>query len=158
MAINDDIKNYLEDVKADLIAAQTRQGRRVSGYSAASLRVQQSRRSGGQFTANWELVGVGYWATLFRGIGRKPGKFAPPREILKWVRQKNITFQDKTPRQTAFLINRKLKEEGSLIFRDKRRGIRLDEILKKHEPTLVTNVGKSIVQEYEKRLNQIIIS
>lgn len=47
--------------------------------------------------------------------GRKPGKFAPPEVILRWVEQKPIT-SDISKKSLAFLINRKLKEKGSLIY------------------------------------------
>lgn len=48
--------------------------------------------------------------------GRKPGKFAPPQVIEKWINDKPLGTD--IPRKSlAFLINRKLKEEGSLIYR-----------------------------------------
>lgn len=48
--------------------------------------------------------------------GRKPGKFAPPDVIEKWVESKPLN-SDISVKSLAFLINRKLKEEGSLIYR-----------------------------------------
>ncbi len=47
--------------------------------------------------------------------GRKPGKYAPPDEILKYVETK-IKPTDIKPKSLAYLINRKLKEEGSIIY------------------------------------------
>jgi hypothetical protein len=55
--------------------------------------------------------------------GRKPGKFAPPEVIEKWLEDKPIPFSDNsnfpgalTKSSLAYLINKKLKEEGSLIW------------------------------------------
>jgi hypothetical protein len=55
--------------------------------------------------------------------GRRPGKGAPPAEILKWIKTKPIRVRDKESNQfveatearvksLAFLINRKIKEKG----------------------------------------------
>lgn len=48
--------------------------------------------------------------------GRKPGKFAPPEVIEKWIDDKPVT-SDIPKKSLAFLINRSLKEKGSLIYR-----------------------------------------
>lgn len=47
--------------------------------------------------------------------GRKPGKFAPPEVILKWVQDKPVT-SNIPERSLAYLINKKLKEKGSIIY------------------------------------------
>lgn len=48
--------------------------------------------------------------------GRKPGKFVPPEVILKWVQDKPVTST--LPKKSlAYLINKKLAEEGSLLYR-----------------------------------------
>jgi len=63
----------------------------------------------------------------FVHFGRRPGKFPPPPAILKWMEKKPIRLQDKkrggfiknTPenrRQVAFLIGRKIKEQGIEAF------------------------------------------
>lgn len=48
--------------------------------------------------------------------GRKPGKFAPPEVIEKWVESKPIR-SDISTKSLAFLINRSIAEKGSLIYR-----------------------------------------
>jgi hypothetical protein len=55
--------------------------------------------------------------------GRKPGKFAPPEVIQKWIDDKpvantgNSNFGGAISRDSlAFLINRKMKEDGSLLW------------------------------------------
>jgi hypothetical protein len=47
--------------------------------------------------------------------GRKPGKFAPPDDIREWVKIK-INPAPKEVNKIAFLINRKLKENGSVLW------------------------------------------
>jgi hypothetical protein len=48
--------------------------------------------------------------------GRKPGTFAPPEAIEQWLEDKPI-LSDISKKSLAFLINRKMKEEGSLLYR-----------------------------------------
>lgn len=47
--------------------------------------------------------------------GRKPGKFAPPDVVEKWIEDKPLQ-SDLPAKSLAFLINRSLKEKGSLIY------------------------------------------
>lgn len=47
--------------------------------------------------------------------GRKPGKFAPPEVIEKWLDDKPV-LSDISKKSLAYLINKKLKEKGSLIY------------------------------------------
>lgn len=48
--------------------------------------------------------------------GRKPGKRPPLSVIEKWIQDKPIA-SDINPRSLAFLIARKIGEEGSLLYR-----------------------------------------
>lgn len=47
--------------------------------------------------------------------GRKPGTFAPPEVIEKWIDDKPV-ISDLPKRSLAYLINKSLKEKGSLIY------------------------------------------
>ena len=146
-----------------MIAEQRGKGIANTGFSADSLRVEQQQRTSGRFTAEWQLVGVGYWNFLFSGQGRKPGKGAPIRKILKWVRQRGIQFRDDRGRfmsfnRTAYLINRKIAMLGTEIFQTPSKGVNLEKIVDRHISKLSSDVASSIVQEYEKELNKIIIS
>jgi hypothetical protein len=49
--------------------------------------------------------------------GRKPGKFAPPEVIEKWIDDKPIPLNGISKRSLAYLINRSMAEKGSLIYR-----------------------------------------
>jgi len=48
--------------------------------------------------------------------GRKPGKMPPISAIEEWVKNKPVA-SDINPRSLAFLIARKIGEEGSLLYR-----------------------------------------
>lgn len=49
---------------------------------------------------------------IFIDQGRKPGKFPPPDVIKQWIRDRNITPDKMTEDQLAFLIGRKIANEG----------------------------------------------
>lgn len=48
--------------------------------------------------------------------GRPPGKWAPPSLIEKWIENKPV-ISDIPKKSLAYLINRSLKEKGSLLYR-----------------------------------------
>jgi hypothetical protein len=48
--------------------------------------------------------------------GRKPGKFAPPQVIEKWIDDKPLGT-DISRKSLAYLINRSISEKGSLLYR-----------------------------------------
>jgi hypothetical protein len=55
--------------------------------------------------------------------GRKPGKFAPPEVIERWIDDKPVAFSGNSnfegtlsKKSLAYLINKKLKEEGSVLW------------------------------------------
>lgn len=65
--------------------------------------------SGLVFGSTWAYINV-------LEDGRRPGKFAPPELIRKWIDDKPLGTD--IPRDSlAFLINRKISEEGSLLYR-----------------------------------------
>ncbi len=49
--------------------------------------------------------------------GRKAGKFPPLETIEKWIEDKPVILQDITKKSLAYLIARKISEEGSLLYR-----------------------------------------
>ena len=57
-----------------------------------------------------EISGLGYG--FFKSEGRAAGKFPPKDDIIKWIKQRNIT-SDLKPESLAFLIARKISKEGT---------------------------------------------
>jgi hypothetical protein len=147
-----------------MIIEQRSKGIANTGFSASSLRVVQSRTTAsGRFISNFELVGIGYWNFLFSKKGRKPGKFAPVNKIMQWVRQRRIQFRNLdtgkflTTKQTAFLINKGIRDQGTRIFQTPSKGVNIERIIDRHLSNAGDELAKEIVQDYEERLNKIII-
>ena len=65
---------------------------------------------------NRALVGSTWAYITVLEDGRKPGTFAPPEVIEKWIDDKPVPLGDMSKRSLAYLINRSLKEKGSLIY------------------------------------------
>jgi hypothetical protein len=67
--------------------------------------------------ANRLIIGSTWAYITVLEDGRKPGKFAPPEVIEKWIGDKPVTHDDLISKKSlAYLINKKLKEEGSLLW------------------------------------------
>lgn len=49
--------------------------------------------------------------------GRAPGKMPPREPILQWVKSRNIQPQGITQESLAFLIQRKIGKEGTMVYR-----------------------------------------
>lgn len=60
--------------------------------------------------------------------GRKPGRFPPVQNMIDWVNSK-LGISGKEGNAVAFLVGRKLANEGSEIFKDKSKGIQLDQLV-----------------------------
>jgi hypothetical protein len=68
-----------------------------------------------KITDNRLIIGSTWAYITVLEDGRKPGTFAPPEVIEKWIEDKPV-LADISKRSLAFLINRSLKENGSLIY------------------------------------------
>lgn len=102
--VNAILKNFAEET----IAGVRSRIPNVTGESAASL--------GYRIDANGLTIfsSKKYFTVL--ETGRKPGKRPPIDVIEKWIKDKPIA-SDISPRSLAFLIARKIGEEGSLLYR-----------------------------------------
>ena len=125
-----DLYNFLEEVRTDFISQYNAKGMRASGYAADSLRVENKQKP--------RLVGAEYWAFLFSGQGRRPGRFPPVQNIIDWIEDKGITVEDSI-NQTAFLIGRKIAQEGTEIYKRPSEGIDLKKIVNQR---LLDTAGK----------------
>lgn len=102
--VNAILKNFAEET----IAGVRSRIPNVTGESAASL--------GYRIDANGLTIfsSKKYFTVL--ETGRTPGKRPPIDVIEKWIKDKPIA-SDISPRSLAFLIARKIGEEGSLLYR-----------------------------------------
>jgi hypothetical protein len=71
----------------------------------------------------WGLARV-----LFLEYGRKPGTFPPVDVIQEWVERK-LNVGPEESKGVAFVIARKIANEGTNIFRDKAKGLQVELIL-----------------------------
>lgn len=98
----------LKDFAEETIAGIKSRIPNVSGTMAASLGYRIDKDGLTIFSSEK------YFTVL--ETGRKPGKRPPLSVIEAWVRAKPIA-SDISPRSLAFLIARKIGEEGSLLYR-----------------------------------------
>lgn len=86
-----------------------------------------------------------YWKYIEEG--RNPGKFPPPNKILEWIMIKPVLPRpdDKikiTPRQLAYLIGRKIANEGYEGSHDLKRAN--DTILEKYQSKIVAALSEDL--------------
>jgi len=108
--------------------------------------------------ANRLIIGSTWAYITVLEDGRKPGKFAPPEVIDKWIEDKPI-IGDISKKSLSFLINRSLKEKGSLLWRQGgNSGILSDYInqdyIHKH---LTEPMTKALVGEISSKLFKIAV-
>lgn len=110
-----------------------------TGGAEASLEVKGNR-----------LLGNDY--IYFLDQGRKPGKFPPVTTMRDYVREK-LLIEEKEVNQVAFLVGRKIKRDGTDIFRNSAKGLQLDRLvdnmleeLYKEIPETATVYAKKLLQ------------
>jgi hypothetical protein len=86
-----------------------------TGEASSSLEVQGNK-----------LLGIDYFYYLDHGRG--PGKFPPVDKIRDWVSSK-LGITGKEINSIAYLIGRKISNEGSEIYKDNSLGIELDRLI-----------------------------
>lgn len=96
--------------------------------------------------------------------GRGPGKQPPPDKMLSWV-QKNPDifasarnkFKYITEKGLAFLVGRKIGNEGTDIYQGKKKGVDLLGAMEKNMPELKKDIAKeiklNIVTSLQSKLN-----
>ena len=87
-----------------------------------------------------------YWTYV--EYGRTPGKFPPTSKILEWIMIKPVIPRPDqngklpTPKQLAFLIGRKIANEGYEGSKDLERAN--DSLIRKFEPKIVAALAKDL--------------
>lgn len=84
--------------------------------------------------------------------GRSPGKFAPPKLIQEWVQSK-LGITGKENKQVAFLVNKKIKEEGTTIFKDPTKGLELEEVQKMGAALISQEIGREFLLKLNMEIN-----
>lgn len=144
---------YLEAIASDIRTSITRNGYNTTGQALGSIRVRNNRN----------VIARGYVSTLFQDVGRAPGRRPPANMIEQWVINKNLRFTrdsgaPMTTSQMAFIIARKIGAQGTRIFRDRRRGIRMKEIIAKNNRIYMPQIARDLKNTYVEAFNLSIIS
>ena len=107
ITIAEEVQKWLDESKAKIIANYDRDNMRASGYFARSLETNVKESQG-------RVIGVMVGAnhSLFVDLGRRAGKRPPISAILQWIDDKRIVPTDISKPSLAFLIARKIGNEG----------------------------------------------
>lgn len=87
-----------------------------------------------------QLLGNDY--IYYLDQGRRPGKFPPVQNLRDWVRSK-LGLDSAEAKQVAFLIGRKIANEGTTIYRNKSKGIELDSLVNE----MLDNLTKELPEQ-----------
>lgn len=88
-----------------------------------------------------ELLGAEHIYYLVHGRG--PGKFPPVNNIRDWVRNK-LGVEDAEVNSIAYLIGKKISEEGTEIYKDKSKGIDIDYMIELMEQKIREAIAKEM--------------
>lgn len=104
------IEQFLTQVKLDIIAESDQQGRNATGKAKAGLLVESGFASGKLI----DSAGYVEWGWEY---GRAPGKMPPVSALMQWIDAKGIIPKGISKKSLAFLIARKIANEGTTLFR-----------------------------------------
>lgn len=96
------------------------------------------------------LVGNDY--IYFLDQGRRPGSFPPVDNIREWVRNK-LNVSDKEVNGVAYVVGRKIANEGTEIYKDKSKGLQLDDLIEDMLKNLYADIPNEVEIEAKKFLD-----
>jgi hypothetical protein len=102
------LNDELKDLQKRIIQNHIKAGQKASGKTIKSITVEIGENYG-------QLTGRKFFGTLETGrkAGRVPAKFQDV--ILKWMQDKGINVPK--PKSFAYLVARKIRLEGTLLYR-----------------------------------------
>ena len=109
-------RKHLDRLKTTIENVMRMKNLDASGEASDSLEIQGSK-----------LVGNDY--IYFLDKGRAPGRFPPVSNIREWVRTKLGISNEKEVNSVGFLVGRKMAREGTEIFKNKSKGLQLDNLV-----------------------------
>jgi hypothetical protein len=113
LEMKDILLQFLNEVSKEIKAEQTRQGRVASGKTAQSLEPEATDKVG----ILYGNISVNVLETGRKG-GKVPGGFKSI--IYQWMKDKGIFQAESEAKQNsiAYLIARKIKDEGTSLYRN----------------------------------------
>jgi hypothetical protein len=124
---------FIEKYRLALIEDQDSKRIRASGESARTLRPEIAESYG-------KLFGKGY--IEFQRRGRAPGGFPPIESIVKWIKDKRLSFDGKIE-SVAYLIARKIANSGTDIYQGKRPALSFEDKVEELKNEFGDNLLKS---------------
>ena len=109
------VEDFNNDIKADIIGKNIND----TGNAIQSLRVDFDTKR-----QTVQSVGADYIEIL--NTGRAPGKFPPVQAIREWVQSK-LGVSEAEANSVAYLVGRKIANEGTAIFKDKKKGLQIED-------------------------------
>lgn len=123
------IEQYLQKIQAGIESDAQEKNQKIP---VSSFRIEVGMDIGQFYAADY----MKYLIT-----GRPPGKQPPPEKMLEWVNNNpdvfsalKLVFKKLTDRGLAYIIGRKIGNEGSAIYRGEKQGIDLLGIMEKETP------------------------
>ena len=156
MAWYTSIYDTLEDIKQKIIDEYRAKGLKASGDFERNIKIGRQ----GRYKVVLTLPYYSEFISKFKSNegGRGPGGFPPVDAIEKWVKDKGLNLRDlstgrftkrtqSTYKQVAFLIGRKIADQGTDIYLKKREPIDLDQITDNVFDYKMEEIADRILQE-----------
>lgn len=118
----EEVNKFNDEIKSDL----SNKNIDTSGNASNSIRIEDDDKS---------VRSLGIFYLTFLDQGRGPGKFPPPDAMAGWAIRKPVEIN-------PYLIGRKIAREGTEIYKDKNKGIMLDEKRKRLQETIKKEAPK----------------
>jgi len=138
MTIKETISEWLGETQELMVKKYDELGFRASGNWSKSLE-NEVTEGNGKYTGTISGANYTYWMEH----GRKAGKFPPMNAIKQWIKDKGIIAQGISQNSLAFLIARKIANEGTRI----RPGIVSDVITQARVQDLYERIGQVFINE-----------
>ena len=143
------LNEELDDLRKRIIRNHIAAGQKASGKTIKSIQVEVGENYG-------QLTGRKFFGTL--ETGRKHGKVPANFKdiILKWMQAKGINVPK--PKSFAYLVARKIRIEGTVLYRSGGRSDIYSEEINKTIPKLLKRLGKDQVQEIKRLFDNVKVT
>jgi hypothetical protein len=130
-------------------------GKQVTPFGAMHTTGKAEESLFYRITDNRLIIGSTWAYITVLEDGRKPGKFAPPEVIEQWIDDKPI-ISDLPKKSLAYLINKSLKENGSLIYQQGGKSGVLSDVL--NEQYVHENLTKQLMNAVIDDVSKILFT